>query len=313
MPRRVRWRDPHMTAPKWLKAALVVVSMFVLTYVVSRPAIHSYLLTHPPRWRAELTESQAGSPVERVRFRTADGIELTGWFVAGKGNGETIVVSHGLGSSGAGSYPGYAFLNRAGYNVLAFDHRAHGHSGGRYSTLGPLEVQDMLAALSYLLGRPDVDPERIGAIGCSMGAGVVLGAAAREPALRAVVAESVYAELGQVWERFGRISIRGTSLSWSWGAPMRWAAHMWTGERPSAYAPVRLIDQISPRPLLLIHGELDHGSTTVADAQRLYAAAGEPKELWIVPDGGHCTAHALENEAYEARVTAFFARALALP
>jgi len=308
---QVQWRDHQMSTRKWLKALLVVVSMFVLVYAVARPALHSYLITHPRRWRAELTQRQAGLPVERITFQTADGVELTGWFVSGQGDGGTIVVSHGLGSSGAGSYPAYAFLNRAGHNVFLFDHRAHGHSGGRHSTLGPLEVQDMLAAVSYLRARPGVDPERIGAIGCSMGAGVVLGAAAGEPALRAVVAESMYAELGQVWERFGRVSIPGMSLSWSWGAPMRWAAWLWTGERPSAFAPVRLIGQISPRPLLLIHGESDNGSCTVADAQRLYAAAGEPKELWIVPGAGHCNAHGLQTEAYQARVTAFFARALA--
>ena len=308
---QLQWRDQQMSARKWLKATLVVVSMFVLVYAVARPVVQSYLITHPRRWRAELVAGQVGAPVERVAFQTADGIELTGWFVAGGGDRGTIVISHGLGSSGAGSYPGYAFLNRAGYDLFTFDHRAHGYSGGQYSTLGPLEVQDMLAAVSYLRGRPDVDPERIGAIGCSMGAGVVLGAAAREPALRAVVAESVYAELGQVWERFGRVSIRGTSLSWSWGAPMRWAAWMWTRERPSAYAPLRLIGQISPCPLLLIHGELDNGACTVADARRLYAAAGEPKELWIVPGAGHCNAHALRSEDYEARVNAFFARALA--
>jgi alpha-beta hydrolase superfamily lysophospholipase len=308
---QVQWRDHEMSTRKWLKAFLVTLSMFVLVYAVARPALHSYLITHPRRLQAELTQGQTGLPVERVAFRTADSIELNGWFVAAQGDGGTIVVSHGLGTSGAASYPAYAFLNRAGHNLLLIDHRAQGHSGGRTSTLGPLEVGDMLAAVSYLRTRPDVDPGRIGAIGCSMGAGVVLGAAAREPTLRAVVAESVYADLGQVWDRFGRISVTGTSLSWSWGAPMRWAARLWTGEWPSAFAPVDLIAQISPRPLLLIHGEHDNGACTVADAQRLFAAAREPKELWIVPGAGHCNAHALQPQAYEDRVTAFFARALA--
>jgi dipeptidyl aminopeptidase/acylaminoacyl peptidase len=284
--------------------------MSVLVYVVARPTLHSYLITHPRRSQSELTQEQTGLPVERVAFQATDGVELSGWFVAGGGDGGTIVVSHGLGASGAASYPGYAFLSRAGYNLLLIDHRAHGHSGGHASSLGPLEVRDLLGALSYLRARPDVDSDRIGAIGCSMGAGVVLGAAAREPSLRAVVAESVYAELGQVWDRFGRVSIRGTSLSWSWGAPMRWAAWLWTGERPAAFAPVDSIAQISPRPLLLIHGERDNEACTVADAQRLYAAAGKPKELWIVPGAGHCSAHAVQPEAYEQRVTAFFARAL---
>jgi dipeptidyl aminopeptidase/acylaminoacyl peptidase len=308
---QLQWRDPHMSAGKWLKALLVILVTSALVYAVARPALHSYLITHPRRLRAELAREQAGLPVERVAFQATDGVALNGWFVAGGGDGATIVVSHGLGASGAASYPAYAFLNRAGYNLLLIDHRAHGLSGGHASSLGPLEVRDLQGAVSWLRARPDVDPERIGAIGCSMGAGIVLEAAAREPVLRAVVAESVYAELGQVWDRFGRVSIRDSSLSWSWGAPMRWAAWLWTGTPPSAFAPVDAIAQISPRPLLLIHGEQDNEACTVADAQRLYAAASEPKELWIVPGAGHCNAHAVQPEAYEQRVTAFFARALA--
>jgi len=307
----VRWRDPHMSALKWLKVLLVVLAMSALVYAVARPSLHSYLITHPRRLQSELTPDQTGLPVERVTFQAVDGVELNGWFVPGGGDGGTIVVSHGLGASGAASYPAYAFLNRAGHDLLLIDHRAHGHSGGRASSLGPLEVHDLLAAVSYLRSRNGIDPERIGAIGCSMGAGVVLGAAAREPALRAVVADSVYAELGQVWDRFGRVSIRGTSLSWSWGMPMRWGAWLWTGAQPATFAPIDAIAQISPRPLLLIHGERDNGACTVADAQRLYATAGEPKELWIVPGAGHCGAHSVQPQAYEERISAFFARALA--
>jgi hypothetical protein len=53
---QVQWRDPHMSARKWLKASFVVLSMSVLVYVVARPTLHSYLITHPRRSQSELTQ-----------------------------------------------------------------------------------------------------------------------------------------------------------------------------------------------------------------------------------------------------------------
>ena len=86
---------------------------------------------------------------------------------------------------------------------------------------------------------------------------------------------------------------------------------MWTGECVAAFKPESLIARISPRPVLIIHGELDNAACTVDDARRLYRAAGDPRELWIVPGAGHCGAHAAAPQAYEERVLGFFDRALA--
>jgi fermentation-respiration switch protein FrsA (DUF1100 family) len=300
-----------MSAAKWVKALVVVALTFLAVYLVANPIFRSYALTHPSRWAVELTEEATGVPVERVFFQATDGVSLVGWFVPGSGDGATVAVSHGLGSNGPIAYAGYAFLQRAGYHLFVFDHRAHGQSGGRVSTMGALEVRDMVGAVRYLQGRPEVDPARVGAIGCSMGSVVVIGAAAEERALRAVVAEAVYADLAEVWDRMGRVSVRGTSLSWSWGTPMRWAARLWTREPVGAFRPEAMIARVAPRSVLIVHGERDNAACTVADARRLHDAAGEPKSLWIVPGAGHCAARASQPEVYEARILAFFEDALA--
>jgi dipeptidyl aminopeptidase/acylaminoacyl peptidase len=307
---RIRWRDPSMSPHKWLKAIVLVIAPFVLFYIVGKPLLQSYMLTHPYRRGAELTSQEAGGPVERVHFRATDGVDLAGWFVPGDGSGATIVSSHGSGADGPGTYPSLAFLNQAGYNVFILDHRGHGQSGGRFTTMGPLEVSDLVGAVAYLRSRPDVDPERIGAIGCSMGSGIVIGAAAAEPAIRAVVAESVYADLGQVWTRFGAVGLRGTPIHWSWGRPMLWAARLWTGTRIDAFKPEALIGRIHPRPVFLIQSEHDPTACTIADARRLYRAAGEPKALWVVPEPGHCAAQFFHPQEYQERVSRFFDQAL---
>jgi fermentation-respiration switch protein FrsA (DUF1100 family) len=306
----LRWHDPNMSPRKWFKAVFAILLPFALMFVLGKPVLESYQLAHPRRFKWELDVSNTGRPVERVVFRASDGTELVGWFVPGEGDGAAIVISHGSGANGPGSYPGVAFLNRAGYHVFVFDHRAHGQSGGPATTLGPREVYDMLGAVAYLRSRSDTDPERIGAIGCSMGSAVAIGAAAEDWAIKAVVAESVYADIGELWTRFGYVGIKKTSIHWSWGGLMRLATWLWTGYRVASFAPEALIGDISPRPVLIIHGEHDNGATTVADAHRLYAAARDPKELWIVAEAGHCSAHALFPEMYEERVLQFFDRAL---
>jgi alpha-beta hydrolase superfamily lysophospholipase len=305
-----------MSPKKWLKALLVVAPAFILLTVAGMQLVRTHVLVHPPDWTVELDAAKAGCPVERVRFTSTDGIPLVGWFVPGaggapaSGSGATIVASHGSHATGPGYYFSVAFLRDAGYNVFVFDHRAHGQSGGKTTTLGPLEVRDMRGAVAYLAARPDVDPRRIGAMGCSMGSAVSIGAAAEDTGIRAVVADSVFANAREVWERWGQVRVRGTRLRWSWGWLMRAGAWVMTGYPVGTFSPEELIGEISPRPVLLIHGEYDNGACTVADAKRLYQAAGEPKELWLVPKAWHCHAHTLLAEVYEERVRSFFDEAL---
>ncbi|MBN1581994.1 MAG: alpha/beta fold hydrolase [Anaerolineae bacterium] len=304
---RIHWRDPDMSARKWIKAIVLIVGPFFLCYVIGFPMLKAYVLTHPSRPAIELTlESTDGSPVERVGFQASDGVEIVGWFVHGDPDGATVVSSHGSGSTGVLAYYGVKFLNRAGYNVLVFDHRGHGQSGSKFTTMGLLEVRDLVGAVAYLKTRSDVDPNRIGAIGCSMGSGIVIGAAAREPSIKAVVAEGNYADLGQVWDRFGYGGIKGTSLHWSWGPLLKLAGWVWTGEWVGQYKPIEMVGEISPRALLFIHGEIQNSACFVQDARRLYQAAGEPKSLWIVPGSGHCAAQGVHPEDYRARVLQFF-------
>jgi len=302
--------DRQMTPRKWAQALLVILAFFAIDFAVIYPFHRAYLLTHPYRHPVELTEAQTGTPVERVTFQATDGVELVGWFVPNPASRATIISSHGLGANGTGMWDAVQFLHDAGFNLFLFDHRGHGQSGGRFTTLGPLEVRDFLGAVDYVRSRPEVDSERIGAYGCSMGAGVVIGAAAQSPHIQAVVADSVFADLGDVVRRMGTVWVRGSNLSFSWGQPMLWAAWLWTGQNLDAYEPVALISRISPRPVLLIHGELDNGACTVANARALYAAAGEPTTLWIVPGAGHCEAHQIASIEYEERVLATFRQLL---
>jgi uncharacterized protein len=72
---------------------------------------------------------------------------------------------------------------------------------------------------------------------------------------------------------------------------------------------VDVIEEISPRPLLIIHDQGD--PVALADnSLRNFAAAGQPKQLWLVPGSGHADAQIIAKSQYQSKVTSFFEAAL---
>jgi len=177
-------------------------------------------------------------------------------------------------------------LNRIA-GVLTFDFRGHGRSGG-LSTLGDREIRDMDVVVAY---ARELGYKRIVAVGFSMGASIVLRHAGLVGGVDAVVSVS-----GP-----GRWYYRGTE-------PMRrvhfavehrigrFVTKRWLKTRISPEGwklvpvpPAEAAAQISPIPLLIVHGDKDHYFPP-EHARQLYMAAGEPKELWLVPGMGHAEA-----------------------
>jgi dipeptidyl aminopeptidase/acylaminoacyl peptidase len=198
-----------------------------------------------------------------------------------------------------------AFLNDSGYPVMLLDLRCCGESGGRAVTFGGREREDVAAAIAYLSDRPDVDGERIGVLGLSLGGALALLAAAEFPAVRAVVAESSFANIRDVVRRNFRVATRLPSFLFApltiWLIERRW------GIRASRVMPEQEIGARDDCAVLLIHAENDR-VVNVQDAHALFTAARGPKELWLIPDAAHAMAYLTEQAAYADRVRDFFDR-----
>ncbi len=307
----VRFSDPRMTPTKWLKTVGLVITPFVIMLAVGLVVLDALFIVRKPHGVVELTPELVGHPVEHVTFPATDGVELVGWFIPRPDSQSVIVLSHGSGSNGPSLWLwGHGrFLYEGGYNIFVFDHRGHGQSPGRVTTLGPREVRDFVGAVRYLGSRADVDVEHIGAFGISMGAGVVLAAAAEESAIEAVVADSVLADLGvTVRDRMGKVDTRWGQIRY--GTLLLGLLNLITGENLANFRPIDAVPRISPRAVFLLNGADDWTGTNPDDARALYAAAGQPKELWIVPGAGHGMAYHIAREEYEERLLAFFDRHL---
>jgi pimeloyl-ACP methyl ester carboxylesterase len=253
------------------------------------------------------TPADAGLRYRDVEFDATDGVTLSGWYVPST-NGAAVVLLHGAGSTRSNVLDHAVVLARHGYGVLLFDARGHGRSDGRAMDFGWFGDRDIGGAVAFLQQQADVDAERIGAVGMSMGGEQAIGASAGIDAIRAVVAEGATNRVAgdKAWlsDEFG---VRG-AISEAIEAMTYGFTDLLTSARP----PITLHDAVraSTRPTLLI------AAGDVADEARAgrHIASGSPGtvELWVVPDTGHTDAVRTQPEEWEARVATFLDDALGL-
>jgi dienelactone hydrolase len=134
------------------------------------------------------TPDRLGLAYVDVTFTTGDGVRLSGWYIPSV-NRAAIVTVPGAGSNRSTTLGQAVVLARHGYGVLLLDPRGQGLSSGQAMDAGWYGDRDLVAAVTYLQHRPDLDPTRIGVLGLSMGGEAAIGAAATDPAIRAAVAE----------------------------------------------------------------------------------------------------------------------------
>jgi dipeptidyl aminopeptidase/acylaminoacyl peptidase len=248
------------------------------------------------------TPADLGIAYEDVTFTTDDGVTLSGWLIpASRTTRATVVLMHGYSWNRLPWLAGFVPWLQRRYNVLQFDFRGHGGSDDALITLGTLEQRDVAAAVHFLAGR-GLGP--IALMGVSMGGSVAIMAAPDLP-VAAVVADAAYADLRNPISN--RMREAGYPLATLGSRLVVGAASLRAGAR--LRSPIQRVAGIAPRGLLLI---APSGDRTVSpeQSQRIFDAAGEPKELFVVEGAAHADAHTAAPEAYERRVLDFLARHL---
>jgi pimeloyl-ACP methyl ester carboxylesterase len=249
-----------------------------------------------------ITPADLGFDYEEVAFSSSDGVMLSGWYIPSR-NKATVILLHGYGGNRLEMIWRADMLARHGYGVLLYDQRASGESGGDVRSYGWFDVNDVEAALGFLQSRDDIDPERIGILGFSVGGQVALRTAARTNRIKAVAADGPSMAIAQdafapasLWEwlNISAIRIGDRLLARRTGVPV-----------PPGVAEV--IADIAPRPILLIStGE----SYEQRQARRYYDLANEPKMLWEIPEAGHGGGPSTRPQEYEEGIVTFFDQAL---
>ncbi len=233
-----------------------------------------------------ISPEEEGVPFETVAFPNPAGLTLRGWYVpppgTGGGRAPAVVYGHGNGSDRRQWLPLARRVHEAGIAQLFLDFAGRGDSDGDVITLGAREAGDLLAGIDWLAGREEVDPDRIGVVGKSMGAVAAIVAASREPKIRVLVLDSPFADLADVVDR----AVTRRHLPASLLRPVIFRVAGWRAAfDPGSLVPERAIAEVAV-PALLLHGDSD-GLVPIEHARRLVGAARGPVTFVPLAGEGH--------------------------
>ena len=174
---------------------------------------------------------------------------------------------------------------REGLAVLIFKFRGVGASEGNFDLLG--WTRDLKAAIDYLAALPEVDSSCLSLLGFSGGAAVSIYVAAQDKRVASVVSCACPAEFTSLIKDDDPQSVINhlRDIGAIRDQDFPYSVEDWVDGFRSV-SPVGYVADIAPKPLLLVHGNKDE-VVPVSHAYKLYAQAGEPKQIIIVDGAEH--------------------------
>ncbi|NBC46531.1 MAG: alpha/beta fold hydrolase [Gammaproteobacteria bacterium] len=255
-----------------------------------------------PRVPKVSTPADRGLSYEQVRLPTVRRRWLSAWLLPARLQAPaansgwraqcTILMLHGWGSNSEQILPLAVPLVGAGFNVLLLDARNHGSSDGDTFSSLPRFAEDLEQGIRWLKHHQPARARSLAVIGHSVGAGAVLLAATRTPAIDAAISLSAFAHPQEVTARFlehlplprALVSLVARYVEWL------------IGYRFDAIAPINTIRRV-PCPVLLMHGTADR-TVPLSDAERIYDnRLSDRVRLILVPDADHGSTDRIEQHA----------------
>ena len=327
--RRALWlhRPAEPTAGRGARVFFMYMVRTVILLAVGLPYVMAAVMVYRPKVTPhDDPRSQLGFNFERVEFEASDGTRLVGWWMPADATGarrgdarredfgrNTVILCHGLASSKSNQLILGRRLVPGGFNVLAFDFRAHGESGGQLSSFGATEKLDVLAAVRWVRENRADESQEIFGVGASMGAAALIAAAAdpspEGQAISAIASYAAYDDIDLLLHDLSREYFE-QPLGWlleRLGLPIA-SAHV--GANLADFSPASTISALWPRPVLFIHGHRDE-IVPFARGRSLFDSAAQPRyHLWY-PRGSHNDI--VSDEAAAEVVAEFFRQARPIP
>ncbi|QGU94016.1 alpha/beta fold hydrolase [Clostridium bovifaecis] len=246
--------------------------------------------------------------IDKVETKTSDGIKLSAWRFKTNGPKGIVIVLHGMHGMDGGSLLDFGkFFKEAGYDAILLDMRAHGYSSGNEIGLGYTEVRDVNALLDWIKEKKEYKNKKIIVYGLSMGGSTAINAAAVRKDIDAVISVSAYESFeSQIIDYMKKANVPKAMMS-IYKPCFRLVLLLKYGMNPVKNSSINTIKKISPRPILLIHGDKD-SQTSVQQAYHLKEKAGDNSELWVVKDKEHLVVEDIlgeENAWYRDKILEF--------
>jgi hypothetical protein len=234
-------------------------------------------------WLAEQRRQvgrRVGDRLKPVDFRSHDNTRIAALMVLPDQTPRGVVVLiHGLTERKEAMLTVAESFADAGYVAVTPDLRAHGSSGGRYTSMGFHEKRDMVALLDYLAGQ-GCDVSHTGVLGGSLGAAVGLQWAGIDPRVKTVIAVAPFSDLRSELA----FMYRANNVNGLKAALLESAAQREGRFRIDECSPIAAVQTV-PIPVLLAHGRQDD-IVPAEESRKLFAAARGPVAL-IEVDAKH--------------------------
>jgi alpha-beta hydrolase superfamily lysophospholipase len=269
-------------------------------------------LVMPRRQPPVRTPIDVGLAYEPIELLGADGITLAAWWIGADRPRGAVVLVHGFRSTRDEMLDHAPYLHAAGLDVLLFDARACGLSGGSVSTMGWREQDDLRSVFDQVEARTAGRPMMV--IAHSLGAATAILEGATDERVAAFVLEAPFTAIEDVVERSFRHFTRPHLPAFPFAPLVVRLAEARVGQHRSVVRPIDVVGRLAPRPVLLVTGGED-AFVTPDDARRLAERAGSSCTWWLIPEAGHSGGdldpYRLASVAYRQRVIALFESALA--
>ncbi len=298
-----------------LFALAIAFLIFLLSATIILFLIGPTILLQPRRRTAEFyrrlgkptTPAELNLPFQEVNIVTNDHINLQCWLIkANQPAKGTLIYLHGVGDCKIDGLRFAKLFHVKHYNILLYDTRRHGMSGGKYCTYGYYEKDDVVEIINYLATRDDLTLGKIGLFGTSMGAAIALQAAAIDERIAAVVAENSFATLRTIFDDYQKRIIK---------LPFHYLrnlviihAELRANFKASSVSPLESVSKIHI-PILFVYGTNDHLIKHQYTIQ-LYERVNQLKDIYPIEGASHNNTWDIGGREYEQRLFIFFEKNL---
>ncbi len=286
---------------------VLTVALLAVGYYFMTVAVYPKVFTPEQVYKTEIdkkgfaAEELNSWPSQEVDLESRFGYRLRGAYFPIDGSQKTLVISHGITWSSLGMIQYIPMFRKHGFNVLVYDLRNHGRSGGKNTTFGFYEKYDLKTMVDWALAQ--LEPGgKVGTMGVSLGAVTSIQHAAIDPRLAFVIPECPFSDLQRLFayrlnEEYHLPPFPLLNLGSLW-------SQMMTGMRFEAISPERDIQAIEA-PVFLITTKGDNYVPWKMSVELYEHKTHGYRKLWLAPKGKHAQAWKENQAEYERQIDEF--------
>ncbi|KZL91672.1 alpha/beta hydrolase [Clostridium magnum] len=270
-------------------------------------------LTHPEHNKIVETPVKYDLKYEDISFNSKlDAVDLKGWWIPSQKNSiltnsnKTVIFAHGYKDTRDLSKIHALALAKSiaqeGYNVMLFDFRNSGESGGKVTSVGLFETYDMLSAIEY--AKVNKKSEKISLLGWSMGAAISIMAGAESPYVDTIIADSSFSDLNTYLQT--NLPVWSNLPGFPFTVEIMALFPIIERMDPKKVSPYKVVNSIGNKKLFLIHSK-DDKSIPYENSLQIYNSIGDKSnvQLWLTDKADHIRSYLLYKNEYENRVITF--------